>query len=137
MGADLKSGITSQIGQRVTIIKDWTTEGNRLTRTAADGDRTRNTAAKNLLSRCRVVARAIAEGGSIQVIYQAQGRLRNARLPFLDVPEGQINPWFTYVRLFWNFVLKVDLGFSRHDQQTSVGQSFRKGNSPILPFKTK
>ena len=49
----------------------------------------------------------------------------------LDVPECQINPWFSNVWLFGDFVLKVYLGFSHHDQQTPVGQRFREGNSPI------
>jgi hypothetical protein len=41
------------------------------------------------------------------------------------------------VWLFWDLMLRVLLGFSRHDQQAPVGQPFRKGNSSILPFKTK
>jgi hypothetical protein len=55
----------------------------------------------------------------------------------LDVPECQINPWLGNVWLFWDLMLKVLLGFSRHDQQAPVGQPFRKGNSSILPFETK
>ena len=77
----------------------------------------------------RIVER-LAEGAS------AQGHWDNWLL-VLDVPERQVNAWLSNVWLFGDLVLKVFLGFSRHDQQTPVGQPFRKGNSSVLPFKTK
>jgi hypothetical protein len=55
----------------------------------------------------------------------------------LDVPERQVNAWLSDVWLFWDFVLKLSLGLSRHDQQAPVGQPFCKRNGSILPFQAK
>jgi hypothetical protein len=68
---------------------------------------------------------------------QARRATKYNWLLMLDVPECEINPWLSNVWLFGDLVLKVFLGFARHNQQAPVGQPFCKGTSSILPFETK
>ncbi|MFZ1139585.1 MAG: hypothetical protein WAN76_10425 [Candidatus Sulfotelmatobacter sp.] len=42
-----------------------------------------------------------------------------------------------HIRFFGDLVFEVLLGLPRHDEQTPVRQSFREGDSPILPFEPK
>lgn len=54
-----------------------------------------------------------------------------------NVPKGQVNPRQRDGRFFGYLVLEVLLRRSRHDEQASVGQSFREDSRAILSFETE
>ena len=48
-----------------------------------------------------------------------------------DVAKCQVNPRLGDIRFLWHLMLEVFLGLSRHDEQASVWQPFRKGDRAV------
>ena len=81
-------------------------------------------------SRVQAIQRNAAQtviGNSCDSVHQILSSVLNSS-------KSQVNACLSDIRFFWNFMLKILLRRSRHDQHAAMWQSFRKSHSPFGLF---